>query len=112
MSIWRAAAVNAEPVTKLTHWQVFSIPSIDGEGRDRHLCGCAMHAGDPGRVSSRIVNFDPKTMTGTTRSGRKYQLTGPSSLDRDADYVWDRWCSFNKVDLKKVVNVTKEYKGK
>jgi len=109
MSIWR---VGASGVVELTHWEVLEIPSIDREGRDRHFSGCAEQQGDPGRVSSRIVSFDRKTMTGTTRSGREYRLVGPPGGRRgDADYVWNQWASFNKVDPKKVVDVTNEYEG-
>jgi hypothetical protein len=107
MSIWR---VGAQAVVELTHWQVLEIPSIDREGRDRHFSGCAERQGDPGRVSSRIVSFNHRTMTGTTRSGREYQLVGPPGGRRgDPDYVWAQWASFNKVDPKKVSNVTGEY---
>jgi hypothetical protein len=109
MSIWGTRTVKVEPDIRLTHWQVFSIPSLDGEGMDRHFNGRSASTGDPGRVSSRITNFDPKTKTGTTRSGRKYQLVGPSGCSGDPMYVWDRWAAFNKVDPKKVVNVTGEY---
>jgi hypothetical protein len=112
MSIWRTRAVKVEPDIRLTHWQVFSIPSLDGEGRDHHFNGCAARAGDPGRVSSRIVNFDSETMIGTTRSGREYQLVGsPGGRRGDPNYVWDQWANFNKVDPKKVINVTNEYQG-
>lgn len=109
MSIWRVKPIKTESVVKLTHWQVFSIPSLDGEGRDRHLNGSAAASGDPGRVSSRIVSFDFERMVGTTRSGRKYQLVGPPGRDAEADYVWEQWSRFNKVDPKKVVNVTSKY---
>ena len=110
MSIWGTRTVKVEPDIKLTHWQVFSVPSLDGEGRDHHFSGSAMHSGDPGRVSSRIVSFDSETMIGTTRSGRAYQLVGPPGGRRgDPDYVWNQWASFNKVDPKKVINVTGEY---
>ena len=111
MAMWRTRAVKVEPAIRLTHWQVFSIPSLDGEGRSHHFNGRADRSGDPGRVSSRIVDFDPETMTGTTRSGRKYRLVGSSGFSGDPAYVWDRWASFNKVDPKKVINVTNEYEG-
>ena len=110
MSIWRPTSIEVETAVTLTNWQVFSIPSLDGEGRDHHFSGCAEDSGDPGRVSSRIVNFNSGTMTGTTRSGRKYQLAGqPGGRRGDPDYVWAQWASFNKVDPKEVVNVTGEY---
>jgi hypothetical protein len=110
--MWGVRAVKVEPVTKLTHWQVFSIPSLDrGKGRDHHFNGRAAGSGDPGRVSSRIVEFDSETMTGITRSGRKYQLVGPPTFSGDPAYVWYRWCEFNKVVPMKVINVTDEYEG-
>ena len=110
MTIWGTRSVGVAPDIELTHWQVFSIPSLDGEGMDRHFSGCAAREGDPGRVSSRIVTFDSETMIGTTRSGREYQLVGPPGGRRgDPDYVWNQWASFNKVDPEKVVNVTGEY---
>jgi len=110
MGLWRPGTVKAEPVVKLTRWQVFSIPSLDrGKGRDHHFNGRADACGDPGRVSSRIVSFNSKKMIGTTRSGRKYQLVGRSCPDPDPEYVWAHWARRNKVDPERVVNVTREY---
>jgi hypothetical protein len=106
MSIW---PVGDEPDVELTRWRVLEIPSIDGEGMDRHLNGSAAHAGDPGRVSSKIISFNSKTMVGTTRSGKKYRLKGIPGCSGDPLYVWDRWAAFNKVDPDKVIDVTGEY---
>jgi hypothetical protein len=69
MSIWVIAPVTAEPEAVLTRWCIF-----ETDKDTRHFVG---YDGRSGRVSSFIVEFDPKTRKGTTASGRVYQLRGP-----------------------------------
>lgn len=85
MSIWVIAPVTDEPEAVLTLWCIF-----ETDKDTRHFVG---YDGRSGRVSSFIVEFDPKTRKGTTASGRVYQLRGPSHGNSDADYVWQRWCA-------------------
>lgn len=101
MSLWRTAPVGAEPVLTLCSWSVFQT-----EQGERHLVGYNDRSRE-GRVSSAIVSFDKRTMTGRTRSGRLYALAGPSGYDSDAEYVKYRWTELNKVT--ELIDVTKEY---
>lgn len=108
MSLWKTAPVEEEPSLELRDWQVFEIPSLDGEGTDHHFVGSTLY--DPGRVSSQIVSFDQEEMVGTTRSGRRYKLVGePRGFNKDARYVWANWKRIMKVDEDTVVNVTEQY---
>jgi hypothetical protein len=92
MNIWRTRAVNDEPQIVLTHWSVRELP--DG---DRHFVGYNISYPE-GRVSSKILEFDPETMRGKTRSGRVYQLDGKPGYHGDAEYVWGAWKRINKVE--------------
>lgn len=97
MSLYRPNPVSSEPQAILINWAVYELP--DG---DRHFVGYNTVTGD-GRVSSKIMEFDKATMTGTTRSGRKYRLDGISQMSNDAQYVWNIWAKYNKVtDFKDV----------
>lgn len=85
MPIWTVSSVENVPHLRLTDWRVYESP--DG---DRHLVGYNVTERE-GRVSSPIVKFDPKGRCAVTRSGRIYELSGPSGYNADADYVWRRW---------------------
>ncbi len=87
MAFHRIAPVSVEPSTRLTQWQIALVRDDQGK-RTRHMVGWAEYEG---RVSSPITSFDPKTGVAFSLSGRRYQLSGPSGRDRDADYVWERW---------------------
>jgi hypothetical protein len=102
MPLWK---VGDEEVVELRDWGVFEIPSLDQDGRDRHFVGSTDL--DPGRVSSRIVSFDPETMIGVTRSGRQYRLVGNPGVNSDGRYVWANWMGIMKAS--DPVNVTNEY---
>lgn len=89
MPVWKPGTVADEPEVVLTSWQVFEVAN-----GDRHFCG--WNVGDrEGRVSSRIVEFDAARMTGRTRSGRVYRLSGRPGNDADALYVRARWLRLN-----------------
>ncbi len=92
MSIWKVAAVQEHPEAQLQDWRVFEL-----ENGDRHFCGRETYFQE-GRVSSRVVSFDPSARQGVTQSGRVYQLVGPGGYDPDALYVWTRWCQLNHVE--------------
>lgn len=109
MPIWTTIPVDEEPVYPLEAWQVFELPSLDGEGLDHHFVGSGGRGFDPGRVSSRIVEFDRERMVGITRSGRRYELHGPPGHSGDGSYVFDRWLKIFGVDTSKVRNVTEQY---
>ncbi len=92
MPVWKPGTVADEPEVVLTSWHVFEVAN-----GDRHFCG--WNVGDrEGRVSSRIVEFDASAMTGRTRSGRVYRLSGRPGTDGDALYVRARWLRINGFD--------------
>ena len=105
-SVWQTSSVYQTPVIGLMNWVVWELP-----GGDRHFNGYNITEYE-GRVSSKIVEFDEETGTGTTRSGRKYKLLGISQQGHDGDYVWSRWCRINTVDAETVKDVSNEYESK
>lgn len=109
MPVWKTIPVAEQPDYVLQSWQVYELPSLDGEGMDHHFVGRGGYGFDPGRVSSRIVEFDPEQMVGITRSGRRYQLQGPPGHSGDGNYVFDRWLKMFEVDTSKVTDVTEQY---
>ena len=81
----------------LTNWKVFLVKANLSETGDTvHFVGSADFWYSEGRVTSHIVDFDPKTKRGVSRSGRIYELVGESThLSRDAEYVWSHWRRLN-----------------
>lgn len=95
-SIWTPASVKDEPHTRLSQWSVFLVEGLDGDDEKTiHFVG---YTGYEGRVCSAVVEYDSSTKRGVTRSGRVYSLEGPSGINSDAVYVWNRWCRINNVD--------------
>lgn len=101
MGVYRAPDVSDQPFVSLERWRIFRVP----EG-DFHLCGIIPASGHDGRVSSKLVQFDPKTLTGTTQSGRMYKLAGDTGEHRDAAYIRDIWLRVNRIDPNDVTFVT------
>jgi hypothetical protein len=91
MPVRETRPVDDVPRRELQRWRIF----LTNAGT-RHFVGCSPGAWT-GRVSSAIEQFDVVGRRGLTRSGRVYQLVGPSAFHPDADYVWQQWCSVNKV---------------
>lgn len=87
MPVWMTTPVEKQPCLTLRSWGVIQMP----EG-GRHFVGWCLENRE-GRVSSPIEEFDPKTLTGVTSTGRVYQLQGPPGLDGDGEYVRNRWLS-------------------
>ncbi|MDD5336204.1 MAG: hypothetical protein PHS32_20910 [Rhodoferax sp.] len=103
--VWSCAPVSERPELVLTDWRVFEVLLPGSAVRTRHFAG--YNARDrEGRVSSAIVQFDPATMCGVTKSGRVYALRGSSGWNGDAEYTWHRWTHINSVTA--VVDVTAE----
>ena len=102
MSVWRVANIDKEPQITLTHWLIWQLP-----GGSRHFNGWNV-SGMEGRVSSAIVEFDPRAMIGKTASGRIYKLSGPPGANIDAAYVWNTWCSINLIDSAELVELVDE----
>ena len=91
MPVWGIGSIEEEPQVEIIAWRI-----MQTEKGTRHFVGC-----DPrdrsGRVSSAIQEFDPVARVGRTRSGRVYQLRGDSGFNANAEYVWGRWCEYNRV---------------
>lgn len=104
---WRAAPVEIEPQKWIEAWQVVRVVKSDGF-EDRfgiHFVGrnCREYNG---AVSSKIEQFNPKTLRGITISGRVYQLVGLPGYSSDAQYVLDCWSHANRVET---TNATEEF---
>ncbi|MBC7750762.1 MAG: hypothetical protein H7Z73_03450, partial [Candidatus Saccharibacteria bacterium] len=87
--IHTVASVEDEPEIILSHWSIRECDRRDGR-RTRHLVGYNM-AGQEGRVSSAIEEFDPDRLHVRTGSGRVYELVGKSGTHVDSDYVWEQF---------------------
>ena len=105
MPLWRTQPVDSDPVITLESWQVFEVSDDEGLS-SRHFVGYNID-GREGRTSSSIVEFDPVTMIGSTRSGRKYKLVGSSGNSGDGLYTFERWCIINKIIS--VKDITEEF---
>ena len=111
MSIWRIGSIQDEPETELTSWKVFLVKStLINQGEDTiHFCGTTNDGN--GRVCSPVQEFDPSTMRGVTRSGRIYELVGPSSriLSSNASYVLSEWIILNLGETDTFEDITDTY---
>lgn len=96
MSVHRAAPVTEEPEVTLDPWTIFELPN-----GDRHFAGYNVGLQE-GRISTKIVSFNPKLMRGVTKSGRIYQLRGLPYLHGDADYLMRMHVAANWKDLIKI----------
>ena len=81
VQVWAPTSVDQTPVIELARWSV--IRFSDGIIR---LVGYNLTERE-GRVSSRVVEYDKKARTFTTRSGRRYILVGEPGHSRDGWYV-------------------------
>lgn len=100
-SIWKPASVQQEPHTVLTNWRVMLV-----QEKDIHFVGWAQYEG---RVCSAVQSYDPTTKRGITRSGRIYELSGPSGYNSDAEYVWNRWLKMYGLTQEDVRDISAEY---
>lgn len=85
-------SVEDDPRIELIQWRI----AKDKEGQ-AHFIGWSEKDWE-GRVSSDIATFDRSTMTGTTKSGRKYRLEGDPDHNPDAEYVWYVWLRRNATE--------------
>lgn len=115
-----APKVQNEPVTELSQFGVFEVESELWNGKTYHfvgaVCGGMVIGGSltskgTGRCSSAIKAYDVENRVGITESGRVYKLIDLSpyvgGVNKDASYVFQRWCDTNKVT--KYKNVTKQF---
>ena len=102
MPIWKTRSIEQVPQLTLIHWSVRELPN-----GDRHFVGYNITEME-GRVSSKIVKFDPEAMVGRTRSGRVYKLDGSMGTSGDSEYTWNRWLNIYGLspDATKVVSET------
>ncbi len=107
-NVWSQPPVDVEPQKLVSQWSVHRATPKNGQASvrfDLHFVGRDLRDWS-GCVSSKIVSFDPKTMRGTTRSGRVYQLVGMPGHCSDGDYVLGNWAHCNDVDVE---DVTEEF---
>jgi hypothetical protein len=94
-SIWAVKPIDEQPELVLTDWAIFEVKMAHSSVRTRHFAGYNVRDRE-GRASSAMVTFDPKALTGITKSGRVYHLSGRPGLSGDGLYVWGRWLRINK----------------
>ena len=106
-SVWRIPENDNSEVTSLARWWIVEVIREGEDTPSRHLCGCTFH--DEGRVTSAIqsVVIEDRSLIFTTRSGARYKTSGHPGHGRNAEYVWNRWKSINKVSDEK--EVTADY---
>lgn len=106
MPVWNIASIEDRPDVTLSDWAAFEVP-LHGLGQPwtRHLAGWSRED-QHGQVCSAIQQFDPRTGTCLTESGRVYLLKGRPGMTADAQYVWNRWKRIASVTEER--NVTKE----
>lgn len=99
-NIWNATLVTSEPQKRLCEWQVYRTvqANIQPELFGFHFVGLDIRGGH-GAVSSKIVKFDPVTMSGTTISGRVYRLIGVPGVHPDGQYTLIEWAASNQVKM-------------
>lgn len=100
MPLYVPLPVYVDPEIRLASWRVYALPN-----GDHHFVGWNLDG--EGRVSSKIVSFDPTTRIGITRSGRAYELVGDPGNDSDALYTWGAWKRFNNSES--CTDVTDQY---
>jgi hypothetical protein len=95
-----AKSPDLEPEAILSGYRVFA--SDDGH----HFAGFNQVT-ERFRVSTSIVKWDPDTMIGITRSGRRYRLGGPPDDSGSAEAAWLAWSTNNGIS--EFTDVTGEY---
>lgn len=108
MPFWKTKPVDQEPELYLDPWWVFAVSSPDGTGKDHHLNGFVI-PGLYGKVSTKIVSFDPEKRVVTTSTGRKYFLTGRQGCNNDALYVLWKWLEIAELTEAEIEDVTHLY---
>lgn len=101
LGVWHVPSVSKEPGIILQRWSVYEV-----ENGDRHFVGWNVK-GYEGRASTKIVQWDAATGTGTTKSGRTYRLDGPMGHDPDGHHVWGMFRRVNSINA--YTDVSQEY---
>lgn len=98
--VHRVAGIAHKPVVILCNWQIKE--TVEG----KFFLGEETHNG-AGRVSTVIVDFDEKTKSGRTLSGRVYELVGDSGSSSKVEYLWDCYKQINRLtDLPVQTSIT------
>ena len=93
--VHKVPSVKKQPEVTLIRWQVTRFKEGD--------CLVGYHVEwAEGRVSTPVVNFDPKTRQCMTASGRRYQLVGEPGFDPDGNYVFNQ--AYSGAETKDVTN--------
>jgi len=103
-NVWPQPPANVQPRKSVSPWTVYRATPKNGQPNDMyglHFVGRDLSEWS-GCVSSRVVSFDPKTMSGTTISGRVYELVSQPGHCSDGDYVLGHWADFNEVEVEDV----------
>lgn len=106
---WALTTISELANCTLDAWSVFEVP-FEGHGRvwTRHFVGFRRE-GCRGQVSSPVLEFDPASRRGRTRSGRVYELAGGSGINPDAMAVWGLWKAAKALGVER--DVTAEVEG-
>ena len=106
MPVWKTTPITIMPDIDLVSWRVVEVEGRFQKGKTRHFVGHNATENE-GHVSSAIDAFDVETAIGTTRSGRRYHLSGKPGDNEDAACVWRAWKLRNGITAER--DVTAEY---
>lgn len=73
-------SVELIPIVELEDWSILELQTADGNGY--YFCG---RINGRGRISTKIVEWDPQRKIGKTESGRIYQLIDAPSDPQDSE---------------------------
>jgi len=96
-------SVGAQPMATLIQWQALKTPA-----GAIHLVGYCTERRE-GRASTEVIIFDAVAKKCTTKSGRRYVLSGPPGRNSDAAWVWEQFAAANAIA--DVVDVTSEFEA-
>lgn len=90
MSFWISTPFSQEPRIVLIRWRAWEVQVPNYDAPTWHLVGYLEDEGCA-KVSSAAAFVHIDTEEVTTKTGRTYVLSGPSSIDADAARLWDSW---------------------
>lgn len=106
-NIWQTPTPDETPTKWLQKWQIYKVTKA-ANMPDRfglHFVGYEYRDGY-GVVSSKIESFDSIKMSGTTETGRVYQLIGLPGPDMHALHTLGSWTKLWGLDVE---NITDEF---
>ncbi|MDR7269305.1 hypothetical protein J2X20_001934 [Pelomonas saccharophila] len=87
---WISTPFSQEPRIVLVRWRAWEVQVPSYDAPTWHLVGYIEHE-HCAKVSSAVAFVHIDTEEVTTKTGRTYALSGPSSIDADAAHLWDSW---------------------